>query len=116
MPTPLITPELEAAFRAVGRQEDNPDPVVVAKFFGGCATWYATEYLPESRLLFGYAVILEGEWGYVSVDELEGVRMPPLGTPIERDLHFTARPISQACPEAVAGRRIEPPSPKEDRT
>lgn len=41
----LMTKEIEAKFKKVGRQEGNPDPIVVAKFFNpaGGGTWYACE-------------------------------------------------------------------------
>lgn len=41
----LMTKEIEEKFKKTGRQGDNPDPIVVAKFFNpaGAATWYATE-------------------------------------------------------------------------
>jgi hypothetical protein len=41
----LMTKEIEQKFKKVGRQGDNPDPIVVVKFFNpsGGGTWYATE-------------------------------------------------------------------------
>ncbi len=41
----LMTKEIEKQFKKTGRQEGNPDPTVVAKFFNpaGSGTWYATE-------------------------------------------------------------------------
>ena len=43
----LITKEIEALFKKIGRQERVDDPIVVAKFFNptGAGTWYATELI-----------------------------------------------------------------------
>jgi Protein of unknown function (DUF2958) len=101
----LMTEELEKRFSEIGRQEDRKDPIVVAKFFNpqGAGTWYATEYLPEEKTFFGYVRIFHDhndEWGYFSLDELEGYT-GPLGLGIERDLYFGEKPISQVCPKAA---------------
>ena len=41
----LLTKEIEAKFKKIGRQEDVKDPIVVCKFFNpaGSGTWWATE-------------------------------------------------------------------------
>ena len=96
----LMTKELEARFRAIGRQEGQKDPIVVAKFFNptGAGTWYATEYDPDERCFFGFVSIFgtphEDEWGYFSLDELQEFR-GKLGLGIERDIHCGEKPISQ---------------------
>lgn len=43
----LITKEIEALFKKIGRQGKVDDPIVVAKFFNptGAGTWYATELI-----------------------------------------------------------------------
>ena len=47
----LMTKEVEAMFRRFGRQEDNPDPTVVAHFFNPCGpgNWWATEMYYEIK-------------------------------------------------------------------
>ena len=87
----LLTKQLEARFKAVGRQETN-NPIVIAKFFNptGAGTWLATEYNAEDRIFFGYASIFNdsnNEWGDFSLDELEAFK-GRFGLGIERDLHF----------------------------
>ena len=90
----LMTPEIEAAAPFMYETENVPteDKVAVAKFFFpmGRGTWYLMEYDPEQRVGFGYCVSPLGpdcdEWGYFSIDELEGVRVHGLG--VERDIHF----------------------------
>ena len=92
----LLTKALEKRFAEIGRQENSRDPIVVAKFFNptGAGTWYATEYYPDERLFFGYAVIQVGEWGYFSLDELESYR-GRFGLGIERDLYWDETPASE---------------------
>lgn len=101
-----MTKELEERFAAVGSQEENPDPIVVAKFFNpaGAGTWYATEYNPQIRTFFGYVSIFgdwNDEWGYFSLQELE-TYPGAFGLGIERDLYVGERPISQLAPKAVS--------------
>lgn len=108
----LLTAEIKTALPALYSQEQNPDPQVIAKFF--CPwngwTWYATEGSPVNPegemiaagdteqeaadfLFFGWVVGLVPELGYFSLSELEAVR-GPLGLRIERDLHFSPKPLS----------------------
>ena len=95
----LLTDTLKQRFKEVGKQGSNP--LVIAKFFDpfGSATWYATEYDPETNVCYGYVTgLIEDEWGYFSIDELEASRrevsMVILGQKItttgrlERDLYF----------------------------
>jgi len=95
----LMTKELESRFEMVGSQEDIKDPLVIAKYFNptGAGTWYATEYNPEERLFFGYVSIFgdwNDEWGYFSLDELEGFK-GQFGLGIERDLFFVEKRASR---------------------
>ena len=87
----LLTKELTEQFNKIGHQK-GADPLIVAKFFNPCGagTWYATEYIPEEKLFFGYVSLFgdyNDEWGYFSLDELEHVKLP-YGLKIERDLYF----------------------------
>jgi hypothetical protein len=106
----LITKELEKRFQEVGSQENNPDPLVIAKYFFpyGSGNWYATKYDPKAKIFFGYVSIFgdhNDEWGDFSLEELEqplpfkicinGKEIQSKGF-IERDLYFTEKPISQA--------------------
>jgi hypothetical protein len=96
----LMTKALEKRFAQVGRQESVKDPTVIAKYFYpiGAATWYATEYDPESRVFFGYVSIFgdwNDEWGYFSLAELESFT-GRFGLGIERDLFWDEMPASQA--------------------
>ena len=82
---------------ALGTTDGQGDDVMVpAKFFApwGNWTWYATEYDPSERLCFGLVDGNEVELGYFSLDELATVK-GPFGLTIERDLHWTAKPLRE---------------------
>lgn len=87
----LITPELLERFKEVGNQDEVENPIFIAKFFNPCGsqTWYASEYDPETKIAYGYVTgMYVDEWGTFSVTELEALKPPPFGLPIERDIHF----------------------------
>ena len=94
-----MTKELEEEFKKVGSQEDAKDPIAVCRFFNptGAGTWYVLSYDSKEKIFFGY-VSFFGDWndelGYFSLRELESFR-GRMGLGIERDLHFTAKPLSQ---------------------
>lgn len=95
----LLTKELEKRFSEVGSQENEKNPIVVAKFFNptGQGTWYATGYNPETKTFFGYVSIFGDvcdEWGCFSLEELESV-ICRAGLKIERDLHCGEKLISE---------------------
>ena len=54
-------------------------------------TWYGSEYDPKHGIFFGVVVGLEREFGYFSLEELEGIRGPG-GLTIERDLYWMRIP------------------------
>ena len=95
----LITKKLEKRFAKIGSQENEKDPVVIAKFFNpaGSATWYATEYNLKEKMFFGYASLFgnyNDEWGSFSLTELESVKCG-FGLGIERDLYCGEKRISE---------------------
>jgi len=59
---------------------------VVVKLFNpvGLGTWYLTELNPYTEMAFGLCELTEKEIGYVSLTELEELRLP-MGLKIERD-------------------------------
>ena len=115
MQAPLITDEQRAQLLANGRQSiENPDfdPPPVVKLFtpDAGATWLMTEIDPHDEDRgFGLCDLGLGcpELGYVSLEELQGVR-GPLGLPVERDLYFRAdKRLSTYAREArLAGRIV----------
>jgi len=78
------------------QEEKGSDAIAEVKFFTPWSswTWYASEYDPEHRMFFGVVVGLEREFGYFSLEEIEGIRGPG-GLQIERDLHWKPRPLKE---------------------
>jgi len=96
----LLTKEIEKKIPALYAQENKGEEAIVhVKFFNPCgaATWFLTEYDPEQRMFFGLCDLFGdgGELGYVSLDELESIRLP-FGLGIERDIHWTPCTLAEA--------------------
>ena len=98
----LLTKEIEKQLPALGSQDEVADPICCLKFFTPDAgwTWFIVsgEKQEDGDWLFFAKVISpivpDGELGYVSLAELKTVR-GSLGLPVERDLYFTPKPLSQ---------------------
>lgn len=103
----LITEEIRKEFEKhpLYSNEGLADPMdaeIVVKYFGGsAATWLITEGEEQADgdwLFFGLCTLglpdpldnrnLLWEWGYVTLRQLEEVRFPPFGLPVERDLYL----------------------------
>lgn len=119
----LFTKDLIDLLPPIGATEDLPDDKKMAavKFFNPCGsqTWWVFEAaavthdgeeVPLSQLkdineaqdvlLFGYVTgMVEDEWGYTSLRELQDVK-GPLGIGIERDRYYHAMSFD----EIVKGR------------
>lgn len=59
IPMKLLTRQILGLFRKTGNQSQNPDPVIICKFFNptGAGTWYATEFDEKNDIFFGYTSI-----------------------------------------------------------
>ena len=97
----LLTKELEKKIPPLYSQEDNPDPMVVAKFFfpAGSATWWIIEgeQQEDDYLMFGLCMLFtpqEAELGYVSLNELASIT-GPFGLKVERDMYWEPKPLSK---------------------
>jgi len=93
--------EAVAQLPALYSSEETPmaDKIMGAKWFGpGRYTYFATEFDPESRTLFGYCVSPLGpdcdEWGYQLIDEFASVLNPFGMIGIELDQHFAPTKFS----------------------
>ena len=77
-------------------QAEDKDPMARVKLFNptGVGTWYLASYDPKDRTAFGAAFVHEYELGYIGLAELVAFR-GRFGLPIERDLHWTPRPLSE---------------------
>jgi hypothetical protein len=95
----LITEEFEELFKdyPLYSQENEEDPLVVAKLFDPCgsASWWITEYDPIEKIAFCYVTgLVQDEWGYTSLIELESIERP-FGLTIEQDLYFQQKRVSE---------------------
>jgi len=95
----LITKEIQKRLPVLGSTENDKDPMVQVKLFGGSGcTWLITEYDPDSRVAFGHCDLGDhdnAELGYISLDELESLKFPPFDLGVERDVYFTPTPLSE---------------------
>lgn len=103
----LITKAIEKKLLANAKIGDASKTKPVLKLFGGSAcTWLISEM--DGDLLFGLCDLGlgEAELGYVSLSELESIKFPPFGLPVERDAWFEAdKTLAEYADEArVAGR------------
>lgn len=75
--------------------ENVDDPTVLVKLFtpDGSWTWYILEWDAKDTF-FGLVDGMEEELGYFSLSELKSAR-GQMGLPIERDLWFEPRPLSE---------------------
>lgn len=73
------------------------ETVLHLHYFVGPCDWWLAEYDSETRIGFGYACLGDpqsAEWGYVSLEELEGINLGFLV--VERDLHWKPREAGKA--------------------
>jgi hypothetical protein len=101
----LLTKTVEKSLPPLYSQEDNSDPQVVLHFFNpmGQGDWWITEGSREGEdfIFFGLCDLGYPELGYVSLNELESVRLP-FGLGIERDLYWRIKPLSEVTAKVNA--------------
>ena len=89
------------------RELTTEELIVVVKFFtpDSSWTWFAVSASQDEDngdvQFFGFVNGLEAELGYFWLSELESAR-GPLGLPIERDLYWQPKPLSQVMEEVRA--------------
>ncbi len=98
----LLTRAIKKAIPPLYTNNGNPDPVAVVRFFDptGSWTWYATEGGPEGDDYRFYGLVCgwERELGYWMLSDLQHAKDGLTGLqalPIERDLHFEPKPLSE---------------------
>ena len=91
----LLTQEVLHEFERQGYTGDKnlEDIRIIFKVLNPCGgqTWYLYEYDPCDRIFMGFVNLGDptfAECGAVSLDELEKVKVPPLGLRLERDICF----------------------------
>ena len=87
------------------RPDEERTHVALVKYFNpyGTGTWYFSEYDPEADEFFGLSVLQFRELGYTSNGELRGIRAPPFKLPLERDLWFEPRSLSEIMEAEAEG-------------
>ena len=80
---------------------NQPAPTVKVKLFDptGGWTWFIAGYDPENRVAWGRVHGFEDEVGSIDMAELVALR-GQFGLPIERDLYWEPRPISDCSPSS----------------
>lgn len=84
-------------------ENKKPEDILVPiKLFNPCGqgTWYLTEYDPNEKLAFGLCDLGEPELGYVSIAELEELKLL-YGMKIERDIHWNPKTTLKQVMEDV---------------
>lgn len=89
----LLTNEIKKQLPKIYATESIPlkDKKIICKFFNPCGigTWYVVEGQQEEDdfIFWGLADLHEQEFGYISLNELESIRLP-FGLKVERDINF----------------------------
>ena len=91
----LLTEEIIERFKEYplySQDGKGMESLVLVKYFSPITsgTWLITQAEETESgdwLLFGYCHILEWEWGYVMLSDLENLKLP-FGLSIERDLYI----------------------------
>ena len=98
----LLTKEIETTLPTLYSQDEVADPICSLKFFTPDAGWTwlileGSEQEDGDWLFFSQVtspIVPEGELGYVLLSQLKGIR-GALGLPVERDLWWKPKPLSQ---------------------
>lgn len=79
---------------------DVEDAIVHLHYFSPSGDWYVTEWNKVTGEAFGWAELMPGcgEWGYMSLPEMEAVYAPPFGI-IERDCYWDPKPMRDVLNE-----------------
>tara|TARA_Y100000114_G_scaffold134644_1_gene134900 strand:+ start:346 stop:633 length:288 start_codon:yes stop_codon:yes gene_type:complete len=87
----LLTKELEKKLRENSKKRDG---IAYVKFFNptGAGTWWVSE-LDDNNIMYGMAHIFENELGYTALSDIQKMKCPPYGLPIERDSSFKPTPL-----------------------
>ena len=91
----LLTDEIKELFKQYplySQDGKGQDSGVLVKYFNPCGagTWLITEAEEQESgdwLLFGFCHIYCWEWGFLSLRELQNLKLP-FGLTIERDLYI----------------------------
>jgi len=101
----LLTQEIKGTLKPLYNSEKHPEKesVAMVKFFSPYSqwTWYAVEFDGEDTfwgLVDGFAM----EYGYFSYSELEAVTVFGGVPAVERDCHWSPRPVKEIEAEILS--------------
>ena len=101
----LLTQEIKGTLPPLYNSEKHPekDAIAVVKFFSPYSqwTWYAVEFDGEDTF-FGLVDGFEMEYGYFSYSELEAVTVFGGVPAVERDCHWSPRPVKEIEAEILS--------------
>ena len=93
----LMTKTIENKIPALYSGEKTPldEKICHVRFFHPFSswTWFATEFDPKTGIFFGWGDGSFPEWGNFSFKEMKDLKINGLG--IERDMHFTPKPMKE---------------------
>lgn len=101
----LLTQEIREQLPPLYNSEKHPEKeaIAIAKFFSPYSqwTWYAVEFDGEDTF-WGLVDGFEMEYGYFSYSELEAVNVLGGVPAVERDLHWSPRPVKEIETEILS--------------
>ena len=101
----LLTQEIKGTLPPLYNSEKHPEKeaIAVVKFFSPYSqwTWYAVEFDGEDTF-FGLVDGFEMEYGYFSYSELEAVTVFGGVPAVERDCHWSPRPVKEIEAEILS--------------
>ena len=101
----LVTQEIRDTLPPLYNSEKHPEKEAIAmvKFFSPYSqwTWYAVEFDGEDTF-FGLVDGFEMEYGYFSYSELEAVTVFGGVPAVERDCHWSPRPVKEIEAEILS--------------
>ena len=88
----IITKAIEKAFEKQGdtSQKLMSEINIIMKLFGGAFTWYVYEKIDDD-IYMAFVNLGDSqmaECGTISMSEVLGIRLPPFGLGVERDMSF----------------------------
>ena len=104
--TNQIIKDLTAQYNKGSRLENQN---IICKIFNpyGAGTWYCLNMDPtDEDYIWCIAHITEWETGSVLRSELENMRVPPFGLPLERDLSFQPMNAKTAFDRLITGQPL----------
>ena len=78
------------------------DPIAKVKLFSPTSSWswFIAGYDPDTHTAWGLTTGHEDETGEIAMEEIVDFRDHRFGLPIERDLYFSPKPISECSPRS----------------